>query len=164
MSTNTYTPIATITSTGASNITFSSIPSTYTDLILIIANQRLSSSGDAVRMQYNGDTGNNYSNTNLTGTGSSAISYRESNVGSIRVSGIGVGVSTTVPATTIIQIQNYSNTTTYKTNLSRFSDAGTEVGAVVGLWRSTAAINSITLSSAYMTSGVVYSLYGIKAA
>ena len=164
MATATYTPIATTTSSGSGNITFSSIPNTYTDLVLIIANQTLSSAGDAVRMQYNGDTGSNYSNTNLTGNGSSAISYRESNVSSIRVSGIAVGVSTSTPATTIIQIQNYSNTTTYKTDISRFSDAGTEVGAVVGLWRSTAAINSITLSSAYMTSGVVYSLYGIKAA
>ena len=66
---------------GAATIDFTSIPGTYTDLVLIV-NMQSSYTGDAgngARIQFNGDTGNNYSDTNLRGTGSSAISYRLSN-------------------------------------------------------------------------------------
>ena len=61
---------------------------------------------------------------------------------------------------------NYSNTTTYKTTLGRGSNVATDVEAIVGLWRNTAAITSITVapSGGNMKTGTVLSLYGIKAA
>ena len=65
-----------------------------------------------------------------------------------------------------MSIQNYANTTTYKTMISRASDATQNAIAYVGLWRSTSAINSITLSVSAGTFaiGSTFTLYGIKAA
>jgi hypothetical protein len=61
---------------------------------------------------------------------------------------------------------NYSNTTTYKTVLNRMDDASTYVATNVGLWRSTAAINSITIvaGTGNLPVGLMATLYGITAA
>ena len=62
---------------------------------------------------------------------------------------------------------NYANTTTFKTNVSRSSAATVDVILYAGLYRSTAAITSITLvlsGSQSFTSGSTFTLYGIKAA
>lgn len=68
----------------------------------------------------------------------------------------------------IIQINNYSNSTTYKTAFMRTNTASTygTVFAIVGLWRSTAAITSITLTpdAGSFATGSTFSLYGIAAA
>jgi hypothetical protein len=71
-------------------------------------------------------------------------------------------------STTIIQIQNYSNTTTYKTWLSRGNNAATGVDAIVGLWRSTSAIDQVRISATNATrnlaAGTVITLFGIASA
>jgi len=74
------------------------------------------------------------------------------------------------PGTIIVQIQNYSNTTTNKTMLVRGNierpGVGGEVSAIVGMWASTAAVNRvdfITGSSTFLA-GSTFTLYGIKAA
>jgi hypothetical protein len=61
---------------------------------------------------------------------------------------------------------NYSNTTTNKTALIRGNNAALFTDATVGVWRSTAAITSITLASdgAAFDSGSTFNLYGIAAA
>jgi hypothetical protein len=164
---STYTPIATTTLTSAqTGITFTGISSAYTDLILVL--RLISLGGGALRYQVgNGsiDTGANYSATFLTGSGSAASSDRTSNanfVNILRLTGTG-----TSPATHIFQFQNYSNTTTYKTILGRTSQSQYEVGANVGLWRSTSAINQIYIYesvSSNMNTGTTATLYGIAAA
>jgi hypothetical protein len=66
----------------------------------------------------------------------------------------------------ITHIMNYSNTTTYKTVLSRGSSANNIAIAYVDLWRNTAAITSITLTPSSATNfdaGSTFSLYGINA-
>ena len=161
---STYTPIATTTlGSNAASYTFSSIPSTYTDLIVVCRAGAVSNSDLTFRV--NGDTGSNYSTTNLNGDGSTAGSARTSNVtigyftyyGSIETFGNSVHIA---------QFMNYSNTTTYKTVLARANNASRGVDAVVNLWRSTAAINSITLigQNANILSGSTFTLYGIAAA
>lgn len=160
---STYTPIATTTVSGTS-YTFSSIPSTYTDLILVnfIGNATGAGAG-GIQIRYNGDTGSNYSWTYLVGTGSSAVSGRSSGT----YFDIGMTNNTTDFSQVICQIQNYSNTTTYKTTMSRSASAATEVSANVSLWRSTSAINSITVTKAdgaNFKSGTTLTLYGITAA
>jgi hypothetical protein len=65
----------------------------------------------------------------------------------------------------ITHFMNYSNTTTYKTALTRSnSPYGTE--AAVNLWRNTSAITSITLfiQSSTLNAGTTFTLYGIAAA
>jgi hypothetical protein len=63
---------------------------------------------------------------------------------------------------------NYSNTTTYKTTLSRDGNVNQSVvESSVGLWRSTAAINIITMGdfgASTMAAGTTATLYGIAAA
>jgi hypothetical protein len=60
---------------------------------------------------------------------------------------------------------SYTNTNVYKTVLTAAARAGTGVDRIVGLWRSTSAITSVTLFTpdADMASGTTLSLYGIKA-
>jgi hypothetical protein len=154
----TYTPIATTTSSSSSTITFSSIPSTYTDLVLVISG---ANSGSGVKsVQFNSDTGANYSCTTLIGNGSTAYS------GSYSTAYLDVWNAGTNDYNTIVQFQNYSNSTTYKTYLSRQNTAAVGTEAIVGLWRSTAAISTIAIniSSNNFGTTTTFSLYGITAA
>jgi hypothetical protein len=67
----------------------------------------------------------------------------------------------------IVQVQNYSNSTTYKTFLSRANNAANAADGIVGLWRSTSAITSIQFfysDSSNIITGSSATLYGIKAA
>lgn len=162
---STYTPIATtVLGSGVANYTFSSIPSTYTDIILVIAGAGASSGGNIV-LQFNGDTASNYSTTILYGDGSSAGSARVSSTSSMNIGDLDASNQ----SNTLINIMNYANSTTYKTALSRANrlNAGAAVAAKVGLWRSTSAINSIKV---FLSSGdnfLIYStltIYGITAA
>lgn len=160
----TYEPIATQTLTGtASSVTFSSIPSTYTDLVLIVSATVTAGAGG--RIQFNGDTGSNYSNTQLSGTGTAASSTRDSNGTSGRFTYEGsIGIGDANRNLSIIQIQNYSNATTNKTYLSRANRPSAGLDALVGLWRSTAAINSVVVFplSDTWASDSTFTLYGIK--
>lgn len=171
MPTSTYEKIATTTlGSAAASYTFSSISGSYTDLVLVFTGTM--TSADYVQFQVgNGsvDTGSNYSNTALKGNGTSASSSRSSN---------STNIFTPEPMNTnqnnlIINFQNYSNTTTYKTTLMRSNTPLTDGGATgtvsstVGLWRSTSAINTIkmyTFAGQTYAAGSTFTLYGIKAA
>ena len=162
MATPTYTPLATVTASGGSGtqLVMSSIPQTYTDLVLVCSINYDSTSSN-VLLRYNGDSGSNYSTTILSGNGSSPTSQRYSNSSSGWLTDY-YGGTANEPFTKIIHIQNYSNTTTYKTAISRSSSASREAEASVGLWRSTAAINSITaITGANFNAGSTFTLYGI---
>ena len=154
---STYEPIATTTlGTAVVSYTFSSIPSTYTDLIMVYNG----TAGNNISLQFNGDTGSNYSYTRITGNGSSATSDRGNNTTSMYGSySAGLQVS-------IWQIMNYVNATTYKTGINRGGGASDQVQAYVGLWRNTAAITSLTVIApgSTMAIGSTLTLYGIKAA
>jgi hypothetical protein len=157
---STYTPIATTTlGSSAASYTFSSISGSYTDLVVIV-NATTTSAAQDLKLQFNSDTSTNYSNTRLLGTGTSAGSNRNTSSVSIYP-----GYTNTTISTVIINIQNYSNTTTYKTAISRSSLADFEVDAIVGLWRNTAAITSVTIgSTGNFATGSTFTLYGIAAA
>jgi TPP-dependent trihydroxycyclohexane-1,2-dione (THcHDO) dehydratase len=158
----TYEPIATTTlSAGTATVTFSSIPQTYTDLIVVLNGR--TDNDENIRLQFNSDTTNNYSVIALYGNGSTVTSNFQSNVASIGVGGVSSGSDE--QGTVIIQIFNYSNTTTNKTVLSRANNS-TYVQLRVGMRRSTQAISAITLTADAITflSGATFTLYGIKAA
>ena len=160
----TYESIATQTlSPTATTVTFSSIPSTYTDLVVVCAYNRVSG-GNNISMRLNGDT-TNYSETYIEGDGTNVVSGRNANDSNMRIAFI-VGGTGTSQSTMIINLQNYSNTTTYKTVLTRYSEGSTGVGASVGLWRSTASINSVEIGCAGINfaTGSTFTLYGIAAA
>lgn len=163
MMASTYAPIATYTTLNSSSTsyTFSSIPSGYTDLILIANVTETPSTGSFV-FRINSDSGTNYSTTYFDGNGSSSISGRYTNQTSAYLTYEGVGTGF---GTYILNFQNYSNNNSYKTIITRASNAGNSTEATVSLWRSTAAINSITLyAGQYFNTGVTFNLYGIKGA
>lgn len=163
---STYTPIATTTASGSSSsVTFSGISGSYTDLVLVINAKGASNSN--LRLQFNSDTGSNYSRTALTGNGSSASSSRVSNFASIAIDANGYLSTSDFSYNSITNINNYSNSTTYKTTLTRANAASTGTDATVGLWRSTSAITAITIftnDSGNYASGSTFTLYGVKAA
>jgi len=159
----TYEPIATTTlSTSTATVTFSSISGSYTDLVLVM-NTKITVGDQGIRLRFNSDSGTNYSFTYLGGNGSTASSGRQSNK-----TGMDVGNSDATNFNpTIVHIQNYSNSTTYKTVLGRTSVPALYLYTYVGLWRSTSAITTIAIdgnSGINFASGSEFTLYGIKAA
>jgi len=162
---NTYTELLkTTVGTATSSVTLDLTGiSGYTDLVMIIS-QLGTASGAEVYMQLNGDTASNYSYTQLYGNGSSASSIRQSSQTFLKLFA-NEASSTTAPSTYIVNLQNYSNTTTFKTILFRSNGGGTPaVAAAVGLWRKTPeAITSLTIYTPVSTFAVgsTFSLYGI---
>jgi hypothetical protein len=161
---NTYTELLKTTVVSSTpSVTFSSISSAYTDLVLVFSGTMTASARIDLRVGNTTlDTGSNYSNTEILGTGSSATSYRYANgttmQGPFDAFGTGTGQ---VDAT--FHFQNYSNTTTYKTVLGRSNSASNGTGAFVGLWRSTSAINTISIIPTSNFATGTFSLYGILA-
>jgi hypothetical protein len=165
---STYTPIATV-STSAASYTFSSIPSTYTDLVLIgsLRSDKTTANSDTLFVQYNGDTGTNYSTIRMQGNGSTATAAKQTNTAQIALPEISSNGDTSNIFTPVIHnVMNYSNSSTYKTSISRTNAVSVFVIAVAGLWRSTSAITSITIFPAggNFVSGSTLTLYGIAAA
>lgn len=162
---STYTPIySTTLGSSATDVTFTSF-SGYTDLMIVCNSKSLSGAGGW--LQFNGDTGSNYSFTIMYGESGSAASYRQSSQTAARYTyAAGIGNSSGQDSVNRINIMNYANTTTYKTFLTRSDRASQGVDAIVGLWRSTAAITSIKLfplSDSFAT-GSTFTIYGIAAA
>lgn len=157
----TYEPIATTTlSSDTSEIVFSSISGSYTDLVIIADCQ--TTSGNTFTLRCNSDTGNNYSQVYLLGDGTTASSARSTNISSMYLGDIA-----NARMVYIINLFSYADTSTYKTFLVRQNYAGGSVSARVGMWRNSAAITSIRLApftAVNLLSGSTATLYGIKAA
>jgi hypothetical protein len=159
---STYEPIATTTlGSNAASYTFSSIPSTYTDLVIIY--EGVSTSSQTFSIRFNGDTGSNYSNTVIGGDGSTVYTFNNVNV---TAAIMGINYSTG-RSNFILNVMNYANSTTNKTAICRSNAAVGEVNLRVGLWRNTSAINSVLIkmdSTSNFVAGSTFTLYGIKAA
>ena len=169
MATNTFIALDKVTvGTATASVTFSSIASTYTDLF-IVGSVGVTAAAD-IFLNFNGDTTSGlYSFTQLGGDGSTAYSQRASNQNRVQLDFPGYAQTTLGATNFTINVQNYSNSTTNKTSLTRFNNMGGAAGlgtnATVGLWRNTNAITSVTLTASGTTflAGSTFSLYGIKA-
>jgi hypothetical protein len=161
--TSTYEMVATNTlSSTASSVTFSSISSAYTDLIIV--SYIRGSTAQNQNLRFNNDTGSNYSNTYIEGDGTGGASGRRTSQTSLVDFGF-LRTAASTFASGIIQIMNYSNTTTYKTVLSRADLATLGTQASVGLWQNNSAINRVDLicGSGSYQAGSTFTIYGIKA-
>lgn len=164
----TYAPIATQTLSSATNtVTFSSISGSYTDLVLIASVRKGGSANEAMFITFNGDSNTNYSFTILTGSGTASTSVTSTN--GTKIQWYGQETASNTFALNILNIQDYSNTTTYKTVIGRNANPLYRTASTIGLWRSTSAITSITLTpDAYLSPnfeiGSSFTLYGIQAA
>lgn len=165
MGTPTYDPIQTVTlGSPANSVTFSSIPATYTDLILV-----MDATADATAdcsLTFNGDSSALYSRTVLDGNGSSATSARSSGGTNIPINYNGALV-TTNPIVNTINIMSYANTSVNKTILVRNNSPSLGLALIAGLYRSTSAISSLTLvlsGGHNFATGSKFTLFGVKSA
>lgn len=168
----TYEPIATTTlGSGTSSVTFSSISSAYTDLRVIIFTTPTTNQYISPIMQFNGVTSTTYSYLVLGTQGTAASSNNNNSQNGILVSPQSINGSSWAlsnSSITIVDIFGYTNSSN-KAVLSKGTvdtNGGGEIDLTVGLWRSTAAINSITINAqgSNYGSGTTMTIYGIKAA
>lgn len=171
---STYVPIQAITLTAnATEVNFTNIPQTYTDLILVISARGSSTTffNDNISVRFNADSNSLYSFTRITGNGSTATSARGSGTGSFigQIPNSTSGTSTNDRSVNILQVFNYANTVINKTFISRSSAIATgssgtnSAEAYVGVYRATNAITSLTIieGEGQFLSGTIFTLYGI---
>jgi hypothetical protein len=160
---STEVAIATTTlGSAASSITFSSIPSTYTDLRIVIVPTAASNANFGFR--FNSDSGSNYSRTRLAADGTSVTSSVNSNQTELQITNsFSIG---TTPTLRTLDIFSYAGSA-YKTILfGENADLNGSGGLnrQVGLWRSTSAITSINFfaqGAVNFAAGTTATLYGI---
>jgi hypothetical protein len=167
---NTYTLIASnVLGSAAASVTFSSIPATYTDLVLrVSARSTYGFPRDYCQIQFNGSTSNLYSHTMLEGFDGSGTSER-GNGSEITQFGV-PGNTTTANTFGLLEIYIPSYTASINKIVSisgvteNNSTTGAETKALAGLWRNTATITSILFASnnASLVAGSSFYLYGIK--
>ncbi len=161
-----FDSIATQTlSSDTTNITFSSIPSTYKDLHLRYVAKNINSGITDVGLTFNGDGASNYSKSWIF-TFDGGGPYESGNDSSISL-GYTAGNDTAVYGAALIDIPDYAVTTknktiTYLTGNEKSSGNTTTLVIGAGQWKSTAAISSITLSCGTFATGSTFELYGIK--
>jgi hypothetical protein len=157
----------TVGSTSVSNVTFSSIPSTYTHLqIRAFSRSDRSTTIDTLFASLNGDTANYYTH-GLYGTGASIAAYSDNGNPNYFSVSPGTSIGSNIFGAAIWELLDYSNTNKYKTiRVLHGVDAngsGT-MRLTSSLWTSTSAVTSIKISST-VDNLVQYShfaLYGIK--
>lgn len=163
MAVSAYEVISTQTlGSAVASVTFSSIPQIYTDLVLVF-NGQVATANNIV-LEFDSDSATNYSGTYLLGSGSSALSGRTTNRNFIDGGGVSAGSN----STSVFNIFNYANATTFKTVLCRSATPADGTYLWASIWRKTPeAINSIlvrTVNSYNFSIGCTFALYGIKAA
>lgn len=167
----TYVNIASQTTTGTvASVTFSSIPQTYTDLVLRFDGRGNDAAINRfIRISFNGDTGSNYSYRLLGGTGSATNNQNGSNVSPDTPIGYitGGGSTANVFGSAEIYIPGYTSTSSrpFSGFTATENNATTAyVSVAAGLYRGTSAISSITLApqGVSFVSGSSFYLYGIK--
>ena len=165
--------MATVDSGGASNITFSNIPATYTHLQIrgIARSTTSGAGGDHVHCQFNTDTGSNYASHRVYGSGASAAAQGLASQTEIRV-GVAArnGNTAGVFGTSFTDILDYANTNKNTTTRALIGlDVNGASGEIIlqsGLWMNTAAITSIKLYPEInnFLEYTSFALYGIRGA
>lgn len=167
----TYTLIASNTlGSSAASVTFSSIPNTYTDLVLRVSarTDEATVTNSGLWIDFNGLNTNIYSSTNLQGNGSAATSYADPATNRF-YSGLatGAGATSNTFSSTEVYISNYLVSASKPNSMFTVNEtnaAAINMRAVANLWGNTAAITSIrfTPGGTNFVSGSSFFLYGIK--
>ena len=178
----TQTPIQSIVAASSvASLTFSNIPQNYNDLVLVANVATTASTSQDLKIQFNSDTGTNYSRTRLYTYHVGGASWQGDIAGSLTFIGgawsPGTNMQGGLYSSTVANIVNYSNTSMYKNVNTTMNIMGPNfadnniVGKCFGVWRgasgsSTEAITSITVSmgSGNIAAGSTFDLYGIGSA
>lgn len=161
-----YTQISSQTlSSNSATVTFSSIPSTYRDIFLVMNARGTSNTNVWIRL--NGDTGTNYPNLFLEVQGTTARSrVGAGEDGYFKVNYFETSLVSAQPSVLSIDFLDYARTDRHKTVLGRYGNAETYSMFWGGRWASTSAISTILLSTsgggAEFASGSIFTLYGIE--
>lgn len=163
----TYFQIATTTvgSGGAASVTFSSIPVTYTDLVVKYSARNASGTVNSLSISFNGST-SNFSNIYLQGSGAAAYSFSRSDNFLINV--INEASSTTNTfASADIYVPNYCSSNYKSFSMDGVTEGNTvsqSMALIAGLWSNTAAITSLTLTgdTSNFAQNSTFTLYGIS--
>jgi hypothetical protein len=153
------------------NIEFTSIPGTYTDLVLVVAarSARAQSVNQSMLIQFNADTGANYSQRRLYGEGGSTGSDTNASTTAILATANGGNSTSNTFASNEVYIPNYAGSTNKSVSVTGVVEANattTDAGIYcnAGLWSNTAAITSIKIAPSggfNFVSGSSAYLYGI---
>jgi hypothetical protein len=168
-----FESIQTITVGSATpSVTFSSIPSTFKHLQVRSINRDSTSAyvSNDLYMNFNGDTGSNYSVHRLYGTGSSVAVDNVVNSTYMLIGQQATSLATsTIFGANVIDILDYTDTNKNKTarGLGGVDLNGNTDGRIMfqsGLWRNTTSVTSITFRAATgnLAVGSSFALYGIK--
>lgn len=160
MATPTYELIDSRTlTTAVTNLTFSSLPQTYGDLVIVTSGTF--SGGSGIELQFNDDaTSSNYYMISMAGTGSSAIRAQDA---TFRLAYFTISGQTT----TIGNLMDYSGSNNQKVMIARASPSGDNVSATVSRWLNTEAITKIKIINAAgetFSVGHTFHIYGIAKA
>jgi len=164
---NTFELISSYAATGSvSSISFTSIPSTYTDLVLKVSARTSWASGDdAIVIKFNGSS-STYSMRRLDGNGTSATS--DNNTTNIRAVTNDAGKTASTFGSWEVYIPNYAGSANKSASLDAVSENNATAASaqlVAGLWSTTSAITQIDLTSFNGANFVQYTtayLYGVK--
>jgi len=160
---------------GAANIEFTSIPSTYDDLLILASLRTTEPFGyeDIIYLRFNGQTSSTvYSSTELYRNNSSIASVRTSNQTQARFWVAGDQATANTFASTRLYIPNYKNTSNHKQVIieTAFEHNAADIHHLAGnasLWRDTSAISSMRFTSYQSRNFKQYSsisLYGVTKA
>jgi hypothetical protein len=165
--TATYDLIASnLLTSSASSITFSSIPGTYRDLVLVCGNLlNTNPENSNVTIRLNGDTGSNYSVITATGSGTNTTSRAVSTTFLYADLDVVFGNTSAQQGFNIVQFIDYSANDKHKSILLRSNVANRGVGMYAGRWANNSAITSIQVSieasAGQFAIGSSFYLYGI---
>jgi hypothetical protein len=163
MPTPTYDLIASTTlGSNTRTITFTSIPSTYRDLVLV-CNVTVVGGSDLICLTFNNNT-SGYNTVTMEGNGSTAASGSQTNESNAKNTVIDYSISD-VRSTVIIQIFDYAQTDKHKSILMKGGSSNLRMGASANRWANTAAINRLDVftdsGTTTYSSGSTFHLYGI---
>jgi hypothetical protein len=150
----TYTLISSVTvgSGGAASIDFTSIPATYTDLVLKVS---LRNNTTGLRVRFNSDSGTNYSWRRLSGSGSAAFSDSNTTYGSPYNTFLYFSMQNTTSDTANtfssgeMYVPNYTSSNQKSASLDSVQEnnaTSSNMAMQAGLWTGTAAITSVALT------------------
>lgn len=158
MALNSMTALASIKLTGpAANISFSSIPNTYRDLVLIYS-AKIDNVGSEILIRLNNDSSSNYLFTHMYGTGATATAQNQTNAG--LTTGGPVGPT---PNAAQIDFIDYAVAGKRRTFLMRSDNAAYSSNTMGHVYQSTSEISSILfyVANGYpFVAGSKFTLYG----
>jgi hypothetical protein len=152
----------------AANIEFTSIPGTYTDLLVVLSTRSSrASTNDNIKVRFNGaSTDSNFTWRNLYGDGTTAISGTGSSFGFVSDCNAANNTSNTFTSVEVY-IPNYAGSTNKSFSVTQAHEQnGTTAytGVNAGLWSQTSAITSmnflLTTGPNFVTNSSAF-LYGI---